>query len=114
MATLDEKREPTKGKDWSSLTLASAAGPVIGGNQLDRALWQAPGAWETGAAGARRLAALPFDYQRRLASVLVEGADGVSQIFVKRWSLPREAAPSDPSTPRPGPGVSWSPGGLLR
>ena len=58
-------------------------GRVIGGNQLDQALWQAPGARGTGAQGARRLAALPFDYQRRLASVLVEGAGGERQVIVK-------------------------------
>jgi P-type Mg2+ transporter len=58
-------------------------GRVIGGNQLDQALWQAPGARETGAETARRVAAIPFDYQRRLASVLVEGADGSRQVIVK-------------------------------
>ena len=58
-------------------------GRVVGGNQLDQALWEAPGAGAAGVEGARRLAALPFDYQRRLASVLVEGADGERQIIVK-------------------------------
>ena len=58
-------------------------GRVIGGNQLDQALWETPGAGATGVEGARRLAALPFDYQRRLASVLVEGADDERQIIVK-------------------------------
>jgi P-type Mg2+ transporter len=55
-------------------------GHVVGGNQLDRALWTAPGA---SAAGATRLASRPFDYQRRLASVLVEGTDGERQVIVK-------------------------------
>ena len=58
-------------------------GRVVGGNQLDQALWEAPGAGGAGVEGARRLAALPFDYQRRLASVLVEGAAGERQIIVK-------------------------------
>jgi Mg2+-importing ATPase len=58
-------------------------GHVIGGNQLDQALWQAPGARRAGAEGARRLAERPFDYQRRLASVLVEGPDGERQVIVK-------------------------------
>ena len=58
-------------------------GRVIGGNQLDQALWQAADAHNAGADHARRLADLPFDYQRRLASVLVEGADGERQIIVK-------------------------------
>jgi Mg2+-importing ATPase len=58
-------------------------GHVIGGNQLDQALWQAPGARNAGAENARRFAELPFDYQRRLASVLVEEAGGERQIIVK-------------------------------
>ena len=57
-------------------------GQVVGGNQLDQALWQAPGAEGVGAERARRLADLPFDYQRRLASVLVE-QDGERQVIVK-------------------------------
>ena len=57
-------------------------GHVIGGNQLDQALWDAPGARATDVESARRLAALPFDYQRRLASVLVE-QDGGRQVIVK-------------------------------
>jgi P-type Mg2+ transporter len=57
-------------------------GRVIGGNQLDQALWEAPGARATGVDRARRLAALPFDYQRRLASVLVE-QNGARQVIVK-------------------------------
>jgi Mg2+-importing ATPase len=57
-------------------------GHVIGGNQLDQALWAAPGAGAAGTARARRLAALPFDYQRRLASVLVE-EDGSRRVIVK-------------------------------
>ena len=58
-------------------------GHVIGGNQLDQALWKAPGADGAGIAGSHRLAALPFDYQRRLASVLIDGAGGKRQIVVK-------------------------------
>jgi P-type Mg2+ transporter len=58
-------------------------GRVIGGNQLDQALWKAPGARGAGAERARRLATRPFDYQRRLASVLVEGATGDRQVIVK-------------------------------
>ena len=51
-------------------------GHVIGGNQLDQALWDAPDARASGVDNARRLAALPFDYQRRLASVLIEQDGG--------------------------------------
>ncbi len=58
-------------------------GRAIGGNQLDQALWQAPGARDAGADDSRRVAELPFDYQRRLASVLVQGAGEEQQIVVK-------------------------------
>jgi Mg2+-importing ATPase len=58
-------------------------GAVIGGNQLDQALWGAPGAHGAAEQGTRRLAGLPFDYERRLASVLVESADGARQIIVE-------------------------------
>ena len=58
-------------------------GQVVGGNQLDRALWQAPGASTTAAAQAKRLDMLPFDYERRLASVLVQDADGGRRVIVK-------------------------------
>ncbi len=57
-----------------------ADGRVIGGNQLDQALWTASGARDL---GARRLAARAFDYQRRLASVLVEESGGERRIIVK-------------------------------
>jgi P-type Mg2+ transporter len=59
-----------------------SGGQVIGGNQLDRALWDAPGAHATGVDGARRLATLPFDHERRLASVLIE-QDGGREVIVK-------------------------------
>jgi len=44
-----------------------------GGNPLDQALWQCPaaGAERAGLTGYSRLAALPFDHDRRMASVLV-------------------------------------------
>jgi Mg2+-importing ATPase len=58
-------------------------GRVVGGNRLDQALWQAPGASGAGDESALRLATLPFDYQRRLSSVLVEAPGGERQIIVK-------------------------------
>jgi P-type Mg2+ transporter len=56
---------------------------VAGGNPLDRALWQAPGARSLVADGARRLATLPFDYDRQLASVLVQEDRGERRMIVK-------------------------------
>jgi Mg2+-importing ATPase len=76
-----------------------ADGRVIGGNQLDQALWEAPASRDIGTAGVRRLAGRPFDYQRRLAAVLVEDG-GERTIIVKGApetvlarcaSVPREA-----------------------
>jgi Mg2+-importing ATPase len=58
-------------------------GRVVGGNPLDQALWQAPAASERQPAAYRRLATRAFDYERRLASVLVEAPDGARQVIVK-------------------------------
>ena len=56
-------------------------GKPSGGNQLDRALWAAPDAARLGADGTR-VAILPFDYERRMSSVLVD-VDGERRIIVK-------------------------------
>ena len=58
-------------------------GRVVGGNPLDRALWETPAAQEVDVSGFRRLAARPFDYERRLASVLVEEPDGRRTLIAK-------------------------------
>jgi Mg2+-importing ATPase len=49
-----------------------ADGRVVGGNQLDRALWEAPGARSL--ISTERVDLRPFDYERRMASVLVAGS----------------------------------------
>ena len=53
---------------------------VVGGNPLDRALWEAAAAPP---AGFRRIAEAPFDYDRKLMSVLVEGPGGERRIISK-------------------------------
>src|SRR5271166_4827558 len=58
-------------------------GRVVGGNQLDQELWQAPDARRADIEHTRRLGEVPFDYERRLESVLVESAGGERQIIVK-------------------------------
>jgi Mg2+-importing ATPase len=58
-------------------------GTVVGGNPLDRALWESPAARTAGADAYRRLAVRPFDYRRRLASTLVEAPDGGRTVVVK-------------------------------
>ena len=59
------------------------SGAVVGGPALDQALWTAPGAHKIGLASYRRLAERPFDYERRIASVLVEGPDETRTVIVK-------------------------------
>jgi len=51
-------------------------GVPVGGNPLDRALWESPEAAQAATGGYRRLAEAPFDFDRKLMSVLVEGPDG--------------------------------------
>ncbi|MHB1571690.1 MAG: cation-translocating P-type ATPase, partial [Solirubrobacteraceae bacterium] len=58
-------------------------GHVVGGNPLDCALWQSPESRRPATLGATRLATLPFDYERRLASVLVQEAGGEHRVIVK-------------------------------
>jgi len=58
-------------------------GTVVGGNPLDLALWDAGRAAGVDVTSYRRLAARPFDYDRRIASVLVEGPDGARTVIVK-------------------------------
>ncbi len=58
-------------------------GQVVGGNALDQALWQAAAARTLDVDSYRRLAARPFDYQRRIASTLVEAPDGRRTMVVK-------------------------------
>jgi Mg2+-importing ATPase len=60
-----------------------ADGEVVGGNQLDQALWEAPNAREIGVGDSEALARLPFDYQRRLSSVLSAEPDGSHRVIVK-------------------------------
>ena len=58
-------------------------GHVVGGNALDQALWQAAAARTPDVDSYQRLAARPFDYERRIASALVEAADGRRTVIVK-------------------------------
>ncbi len=51
-------------------------GHAVGGNPLDIALWEAPGAAESHAGDYRRLGVLPFDHERRRMSMLVDSPDG--------------------------------------
>ena len=45
-------------------------GRIVGGNPLDRALWEASDAARLAPQDVERLAALPFDYERRVATVV--------------------------------------------
>jgi Mg2+-importing ATPase len=55
----------------------------VGGNQLDRALWEAPEARRLPVTGFQRLAMLPFDHDRRMTSVLEERGDRGRLIVTK-------------------------------
>ncbi|MCD6726410.1 MAG: magnesium-translocating P-type ATPase [Solirubrobacteraceae bacterium] len=85
-AALDAVGRPSEAVLRSGLLCNDATladGRVIGGNQLDQALWQAAGARDAGTDRVRRIAARPFDYQSRLAAVLVEDERGARQVIVK-------------------------------
>jgi Mg2+-importing ATPase len=58
-------------------------GSAVGGNPLDVALWAAPKAAPVKGGGFRRLATLPFDHDRRMASVLVADGDGSRLLVTK-------------------------------
>jgi P-type Mg2+ transporter len=62
-----------------------AGGTVAGGNALDTALWVSPAgaAQRPAMASYRREALLPFDHQRRMASVRVRDAAGVARLITK-------------------------------
>ena len=58
-------------------------GSVVGGNPLDRALWEAPQAASTPASDYVRLAEDPFDYDRQRMSVLVQDRNGRRLVVTK-------------------------------
>jgi Mg2+-importing ATPase len=58
-------------------------GVAIGGNQLDTALWESGKTAKARVGEYRRVAEAPFDYDRRLMSVLVEGPDGHRRLITK-------------------------------
>ncbi len=58
-------------------------GQVVGGNPLDRALWESPAARRHRNPPHQRLAELPFDYERRLMSVLVRLPGGEAEVVTK-------------------------------
>jgi P-type Mg2+ transporter len=60
-----------------------SGGTVVSGNPLDQALWEASEAKTLGPDGRRRIAARPFDYERRLGTALVEELDGNRTVVVK-------------------------------
>jgi len=72
---------------WGLLCTENMAhdGRAVGGNPLDRALWQSPAAADAraGLAGFQRLAVLPFDHERRMVSVLVRDVAGHLSVVTK-------------------------------
>ena len=94
-AALDPAGQPSDrarllGLVCNEATLADGA--PVGGNALDQALWlsAAPGATPTPATNVtgeaaryRRVATIPFNHERQLASVLVDGPDGQRCVVTK-------------------------------
>ena len=58
-------------------------GAVVGGNELDQALWQAPDAAQAGADRWHKLAQAPFDHDRQIGSVLAEKPGGTRKLIAK-------------------------------
>ena len=58
-------------------------GHVVGGNPLDRALWDSAAARRQQKLPQHRLAELPFDYERRLMSVLIRSPEGALELVTK-------------------------------
>ncbi len=58
-------------------------GTLVGGNPLDRALWETPDADRAAVTPFNRLDEAPFDYQRRLMSVLVQDREGRRRVITK-------------------------------
>jgi len=58
-------------------------GTAVGGNELDQALWQAPGAAQAGAGAWKKLAQAPFDHDRQIGSVLAEEPGGEHRLIAK-------------------------------
>lgn len=85
-AALDSAGQPSQNALLLALLCNSAVageGELVGGNPLDRALWEAPDAGSVPVKQFTRLSEAPFDYQRRLMSVLVEDSSGHHQIITK-------------------------------
>ena len=61
----------------------AAGAQPMSGNALDRALWESPRAREVDLATYRHVALAPFDYDRRVMSVLVDGPGGGRTLIVK-------------------------------
>ena len=83
---VDAGGQPSQEVFTLGLACNSAAvqnGVAVGGNALDRALWASPDAAPSRVAGYKRIAEAPFDYDRRLMSVLVETPDGRRLIIAK-------------------------------
>ncbi len=88
--TFERSTDPEGGSSDGVLLLGllcneAIPGPdgAIGGNELDRALWEAPDAGRLRITGYRRLDVLPFDHDRRMTSVLVQDGDRGRSIVTK-------------------------------
>ena len=85
-AALDAAGQPSDAVLRAGLLCNDATfsdGRVVGGNQLDQALWKAPGARAAGADGARRLAAAPSTTSAAWRRSSSKATGGERQVIVK-------------------------------
>jgi Mg2+-importing ATPase len=83
---IDDRGDPSTGVLLLGLACNEAEvreREIVGGNALDAALWQHALASGTSSSGYARLAEVPFDYDRKRMSVLVENERGEKLIVVK-------------------------------
>lgn len=63
--------------------ISEPGSPRVGLNPLDSALWQSAAAGTFDPSSYQRLDTIPFDHQRRMVSVLVQGGSSPAQVIAK-------------------------------
>ncbi|MEV4250471.1 HAD-IC family P-type ATPase [Streptosporangium canum] len=74
---------PAEAASAPGADLPAGGSVAVGGNPLDAALWQAPGAPAHLAGGYTRLGLLPFDHERRMTTAVLRAPDGTRVLITK-------------------------------
>ncbi|WP_051866234.1 magnesium-translocating P-type ATPase [Streptosporangium roseum] len=74
---------PTEAASAPEADLPAGDSVAVGGNPLDAALWQAPGAPAHLTGGYTRLGLLPFDHERRMTTAVLRAPDGTRVLITK-------------------------------